>query len=252
MAVAVGFAGTIAVLGPDATVSGGGSSDPSGAIVRAAGIADTDEPLVEVIAAAQRSIVTITAQLTSQGGFGRMPGAASATGSGIIVTSDGYVLTNAHVVGGADVITVTLLDGSEYGATIVEARDDQDLALLKVEGSGLPVATIGDSSALEVGQTAIAIGSPLSYAGTVTLGIVSAVDRTIDVVEGRFVTVHLAGLIQTDAAINEGNSGGALLDATGAVIGITTAVSSTAQGVGFAIPIAAAASLLEIAATNDA
>jgi serine protease Do len=248
--IAVVFGGTVVTPGPRiATTTSVGAA--SAGIVLATDVSDTEEPLVKVVATVQDSVVTITAEVTAtQRGFGPMGGIATATGSGIIVTSDGYILTNAHVVNDADAIRVTLLDGSEYGATIIRALREQDLALLKVEGSGLPVATIGDSSDLRVGQVAIAIGSPLSYVGTVTLGIVSAVDRTIDVVEGRFETVHLTGLIQTDAAINEGNSGGALLDASGAVIGITTAVSSTAQGVGFAIPIDAAGSLLEIAGAD--
>ncbi len=136
-------------------------------------------------------------------------------GSGIILTADGYTLTNRHVVEGSQSLTATLADGLEYPATVVTVSDTQDLALVKIDATGLSPATIGDSGAIEVGQTAIAIGSPLgTYTETVTKGIVSALDRTITVQDeqtGRPVT--LKGLIQTDAAINQGNSGGPLLNA---------------------------------------
>ena len=143
-------------------------------------------------------------------------------------------------------LTVKLSDGSEYPATIVDQSADSDLALLKIDGTGLTAATIGDSSTIEVGETAVAIGSPLgTYTETVIRGIVSALGRTVTVAdETTSRPVTLTGLIQTDAAINPGNSGGPLLDASGAVIGINTAVSTNAEGLGFAIPIAEAAALI--------
>jgi S1-C subfamily serine protease len=168
-------------------------------------------------------------------------------GSGIILTADGYILTNDHVVADSTSLSVMLEDGTPYPATIVRTlTDGTDLALIKIDATGLSAATIGDSSTIQVGETAIAIGSPLgTYTETVTKGIVSALDRTITVTdESTHQPSTLTGLIQTDAAINPGNSGGPLLDATGSVIGLDTAVSADAQGLGFAIPISAAASLI--------
>ncbi len=129
---------------------------------------------------------------------------------------------------------------------MVKISGEQDLALIKIDASGLTAATIGDTSKLQVGQTAIAIGSPLgTFTESVTRGIISATGRTITVQdESSGQPETLTGLLQTDAAINPGNSGGPLLDASGAVIGINTAVSTSAEGLGFAIPISAASSLI--------
>jgi serine protease Do len=157
------------------------------------------------------------------------------------------------VIADSSSLTVQLEDGTEYPAKVVESSTAKDLALIKIEATGLTAARIGDSKDLEVGQTAIAIGSPLgTFTETVTKGIVSATGRTITVSDeqtGRPST--LTGLIQTDAAINPGNSGGPLLDASGAVIGINTAVSTDAQGLGFAIPIDAAASFITRATSSS-
>jgi serine protease Do len=164
----------------------------------------------------------------------------------VILTQDGYILTNRHVVEGSSSLSVELETGEVLPATLVEMATDRDLALVKVDATGLTAARIGDSASIQVGQTAIAIGSPLgTYTETVTKGIVSALDRTITVQDETTGQPHtLTGLIQTDAAINPGNSGGPLLDASGAVIGIDTAVSTNAEGLGFAIPIDVAASLI--------
>jgi serine protease Do len=205
-----------------------------------------------VVAAARDSVVTITSQISGQqirGPFG--DGTATGVGSGIILTADGFVLTNRHVIEGATSVKITLADGSEYPATVVKESDTQDLALIKVEATGLKPAKLGDSSKVVVGQTAIAIGSPLgTYTETVTKGIVSALDRQITVRDdqtGRPVT--LSGLIQTDAAINPGNSGGPLLNAAGEVVGVNTATAASAEGLGFAIPIDKAADLINQAKT---
>jgi len=202
--------------------------------------------LTSMVAKATPTVVTITADGLSTRGFSGNSFPTTGIGSGIILTSDGYILTNRHVVEGSQTLTVKLSDGTEYPATIVTQSKDKDLALIKVQATGLPAATIGDSAKIQVGETAVAIGSPLgTYTETVTRGIVSALGRTITVSDeatGRPET--LTGLIQTDAAINPGNSGGPLLDASGAVIGINTAVSTSAEGLGFAIPIADAASLI--------
>jgi S1-C subfamily serine protease len=202
------------------------------------------EDITAVVAAARESVVTLTSKIAgARGPFG---GTATGVGSGIVLTSDGYALTNRHVVEGSESLTATMADGTEYPATVVTVSDTQDLALVKIEATGLKPAVIGDSAEIKVGQTAIAIGSPLgTYTETVTKGIVSALDRTITVQDeqtGRPVT--LSGLIQTDAAINPGNSGGPLLDAVGQVVGVNTATASSAEGLGFAIPIAKAASLI--------
>ena len=208
--------------------------------------------LTEVIAQARASVVTITADGIDTGGFSPFGQPTSGVGSGVILTEDGYILTNRHVVEGSSSLTVELESGATYPATIVEISDANDLALVKVAETGLPAARIGDSASLQVGQTAIAIGSPLgTYTETVTRGIVSGLGRTVTVQDeatGRPVT--LENLIQTDAAINPGNSGGPLLDASGAVIGINTAVASSAQGLGFAIPIADAAALVSRATSG--
>jgi serine protease Do len=209
--------------------------------------ADTVD-LAQIVAAAKESVVTITANGISIQGFSPFGQPVEGIGSGIILTADGYVLTNRHVVEGSSSLTVELEDGRTFPATIVKESDATDLALIKVEATGLSAASIGSSAALEVGQTALAIGSPLgTYTETVTRGIVSGLGREVTV--GDQLTrrqTTLTNLIQTDAAINAGNSGGPLLDAGGNVIGINTAVSTNAQGIGFAIPIDAAADLIAL------
>ena len=159
---------------------------------------------------------------------------SSGVGSGVIFDSNGWIVTNKHVAEGASTLTVSLADGRTFDGKVYGIDTLTDLAIVKVEASGLPTAPIGDSSAAKVGQLAIAIGSPLgTYTNSVTAGIISAFGRTIQVQDGTVIR----NLIQTDAAINPGNSGGALLDSGGNVIGINTAVASTAEGIGFAIPI---------------
>lgn len=215
-----------------------------------AAILDRLDPdgLVDTIAGIHDSVVTITAEIESS--FGRRSGLFTSTGSGVIVRPNGTILTNAHVVDGARVIVVTLEDGTELAAEVLRADTDSDLAIIKVDARRLPAVTIGDSDGLQVGQTAIAIGNPLGrFAGTVTVGVISGLGRSIDVREG-FSELRLRGLIQTDAAINTGNSGGALFDGDGRLIGITTAVTADAQGLAFAIPIGDAARILDAAGVN--
>jgi serine protease Do len=213
------------------------ASDPA-ADGRTVNTGQSSEDITAVVAAARESVVTITADGVASNGFSPFQVPTSGVGSGVVLTSDGYILTNRHVV--------------ELPATIVRISETTDLALIKVQASGLDAAAIGDSSTLDVGQTAIAIGSPLgTYTETVTRGIVSGLDREITVTDQatRRQTI-LSGLIQTDAAINPGNSGGPLLDIAGNVIGINTAVASSAEGLGFAIPIGAAADLIDLAAVS--
>jgi serine protease Do len=203
-----------------------------------------------VAADAAASVVTIVT--TATGANDPFTGNAGATGSGsgFVVSADGLILTNNHVISGATAIRVTFEDGRELAATVVAADAQHDLALVRVTATGLTPLALGNSSTLTVGEVAIAIGSPLgTFSDTITQGIVSGLERTIDVSEtGSRRTTHLAGLIQTDAAINPGNSGGPLLDAAGKVIGIVTASASNSQGVGFAIPIAVALPLIRGAA----
>ena len=156
-------------------------------------------------------------------------------GSGVIFDANGWILTNHHVVAdaGNGTLTVQLSDGRSFPAKVYGSDTLTDLAIVKIDATGLPVATLGDSSVLQVGQLAIAVGDPLGeYPGTVTTGVVSGIGRSIS-----DANINLDDLIQTDAAINPGNSGGPLVDETGAVIGIDTAIAGSAQGIGFAIPI---------------
>jgi S1-C subfamily serine protease len=206
------------------------------------------DDLTSVIAAARESVVTVTSKISA----GRLSG--TGVGSGVILTSNGYILTNRHVVEGAESLTVKLLDGTEYDAEVVKASDTTDLALVKVSATGLHAAKLGNSDQIQVGETALAIGSPLgTYTETVTRGIVSATGREITVRDDQTgQPTTLSNLIQTDAAVNEGDSGGPLLDASGTVIGINTAVAASAQGLGFAIPINEAQSLVSVAQASAA
>jgi S1-C subfamily serine protease len=159
------------------------------------------------------------------------------SGSGFILSADGKIVTNAHVVEGADRVKITLKSGRVLEAKIVGIDQFTDVAVLKVEAQNLPTVKLGDSDQLIPGEWAIAIGNPLGLDNTVTVGIISATGRTSSQVG---ISDKRVSFIQTDAAINPGNSGGPLLNAKGEVIGINTAILSDAQGLGFAIPIAAA------------
>ena len=169
-------------------------------------------------------------------------------GSGFIFDANGWILTNHHVVADGGTLTVQLADGRSFPATVYGTDTLTDLAIVKIDATGLPTATLGDSSALAIGQTVIAVGDPLGeYPGTVTTGVVSGVGRSLTDTD-----INLDDLIQTDAAINPGNSGGPLIDENGDVIGIDTAMASSAQGIGFAIPINLARPLAEQALAGKA
>ena len=163
-------------------------------------------------------------------------------GSGFVVSSDGLIVTNAHVVEGSDKVTVTLKDGQTYEGEVMGTDSLTDVAVIKIEADDLPAVTFADSDNLQPGEWAIAIGNPLGLDNTVTTGIVSATGRTSAQVG---VADKRVSFVQTDAAINPGNSGGPLLNAKGEVIGVNTAIIQNAQGLGFAIPINAARDIAE-------
>jgi Do/DeqQ family serine protease len=156
------------------------------------------------------------------------------TGSGFIISNDGRILTNAHVVDGANQVTVVLKDGRSFEGKVLGRDELTDVAVVKIEANNLPAVTIGNSDQLQPGQWAIAIGNPLGLDNTVTTGIISATGRSSNLIGAADKRVEF---IQTDAAINPGNSGGPLLNARGEVIGINTAILRNAQGLGFSIPI---------------
>ena len=162
-------------------------------------------------------------------GRGRQMGA----GSGVLFSPEGYLLTNHHVVGDASQVRVRLHDGQEVIGRVVGNDPWTDLALVRADGDTFPFAKLGDSQKLRVGQLVIAIGSPLGFESTVTAGVVSALGRTLRSVSGHLVD----NVIQTDAALNPGNSGGPLVDSRGRVVGINTAIIQPAQGICFSIPI---------------
>ncbi len=163
-------------------------------------------------------------------------GAGRGTGSGFIVAPDGYVLTNAHVVGGRREVQVTLHDGTELSGALVGTDASTDIAVVRVLASSLSSVTFGDSAGLRVGQLVIAIGNPLGFQSTVTTGVVSALGRTLRAPDGR----EIEDVVQTDAALNPGNSGGPLVDTHARLVGVNTAMMPMAQGICFAVPAATA------------
>ena len=240
----IGGGGTFLVLkgagaldGPAATAVPGGGTGVS--------IQSESSAIIDAVQKVGPSVVMIVTQET--GGEG--------VGSGFVYDVGGWILTNKHVLAGATSIDVRLKDGRDFKGSVYGNDTLTDLAILKIDGaSGLTPAPMGDSSTIQVGELAIAIGSPLGvdYPNSVTSGIVSALGRDItvasDVSSGG---TNLHGLIQTDAAINPGNSGGPLVDASGRVIGITTALADSAQGIGFAIPIDIAKPIMQQALAGE-
>ena len=203
--------------------------------------------IAEVADKVSKSVVSIVTSTKTTDFFGQSYDSAAA-GTGIIVTEDGYILTNKHVINGANKVTVVLDDGTTYENVKVVATDPlNDVAYLKIDDvSGLTAAKLGDSKTISVGQQVITIGNALGqYQNTVTSGIISGIGRSVTASDDTgYNTETLTDMIQTDAAINSGNSGGPLVNAAGEVIGINTATSTSAENMGFAIPISSAKGML--------
>ena len=184
--------------------------------------------VITVVEAVGPAVVGISVGRVANGNVPEQRGA----GSGTIIAPDGYILTNDHVVQGADVLSVTLQDGTSLEATLIGTDPATDLAVLRASGSGLPYATLGDSGALRAGQLVIAIGNPFGFQSTVSTGVASALGRALRSREGRLIE----NIIQHTAPLNPGNSGGPLVDSRGRVVGVNTAIIAIAQGIGFSIP----------------
>ena len=226
-----------------------GAGDSGDAAAEAQNTAETNGTLsgTEVAAKISPSVVSITTEQMEVGQFWFGPQVVSGAGSGVIISEDGYILTCAHVVSGADTITVILPDGTEYPGTVTGMYEEGDIAVVKIEATGLPAAVIGDSDQVQLGETVYAVGNPGgTLSGTITDGIISSVDRTINVSleeasnygwnTGRTVSLEV---LQTSAAVSPGNSGGGLFNSRGELIGIVNAKSSgsSQEGLGFAIPV---------------
>jgi S1-C subfamily serine protease len=214
---------------------------PAAAPGSAAAISAVDDH--EALDAYSRVVTSVAERLLNQvvqlrvmrGGSGRRR--AAGAGSGVVVTPDGYILTSAHVLAGGDAGTAAFSDGRELSFDIAGRDPLSDLAVVRVDGGRLDAATLGDADRLRVGQLVVAVGSPLGFTGSVTAGVVSALGRSLPTQAGSATRI-VENVIQTDAALNPGNSGGALADAQGHVVGINTAVAGI--GLGLAVPINAA------------
>ncbi len=212
-------------------------------VALSAGLGSDEVNNIDIYKAAKDSVAYITSTVYQQTFFLEMV-PTRALGSGFLISADGRILTNNHVVSGSSKIEVKFADQSRYTAKVLVRDPADDLALIQIEPrKKLPFLKLGDSDGLQVGQKVLAIGNPFGYDGTLTTGVVSSVGREI-----RSESARLEGLVQTDAAINEGNSGGPLLDSQGNVIGINTAILAPSGGnigIGFAMPINRAKAMLE-------
>ena len=200
---------------------------------------DIETAITQSVQRVGPAVVTVVGTIPGQNTIFGPTGDATVSGSGVFITDQGYILTNNHVVEGTKQVSIVLSDGTEQSATIVGTDPYSDIAVLKTDGKVPAVATLGNSDALDPGESVIAIGSPLgNFKNTVTVGVVSATGRSIDTGNG----YQIEDLIQTDAAINHGNSGGPLVNLAGEVIGINTLIvrntnsGDVAEGLGFAIP----------------
>lgn len=232
-----------------ATLAGGGAgwiagrstAPASSAVTTSATVASAGASVPDVIAAVQASVVTIDVTSSATTRSGRTV-QQSGAGTGFVIDADGLIATNAHVVEGATSVTVTLSDGSQAQGTVVGADASADLAVVRIDRTGLTPVTVGSSTALRVGDEVIAIGNALGLGGTptATMGIVSALGRSITTDSG----TSYQDLVQIDAPINPGDSGGPVVDAAGRVIGIASAGTTSAENIGFAIPIDTALPIL--------
>lgn len=216
-------------IGAGATLSVVDRSQPSAPVAASPALAGSGSSFAGVAEVAEKvipSVVQIDTAVRSR--FGTRQG----TASGVIYSSDGFILTNRHVVEGSRAVRVTLSGGQRLDGVVV-GTGQGDIAVLKVDRTGLPAAAFGSASKVRVGDVAVAVGSPYGLEGTVTAGVVSALNRDIGADRG----VRLSGLVQTDAPINPGNSGGALVNSAGEVIGINTAIVEGAGSLGFAISV---------------
>ena len=203
------------------------------------------QAVVSVVDKVSPSVVNIEAQrqIPAQNRYSQTSHRESqGNGSGVIFTSDGYILTNSHVVYDAQSLEVTLGDGRSYQGELIGDDPDTDLAVIRINAPNLVPATLGDSESLKVGQLAIAIGNPYGFQATVTTGVISALGRSFRSRNSRLID----DIIQTDAALNPGNSGGPLVSSHGEIIGINTAVIMSAQGICFAVPINAAKTVIPL------
>lgn len=237
LSAAAGFGGGVAAMYYGPGLMGGSSAsditiNPDDNINTAEAIATKVMPSVVGISTSQ--------EVTYQSFFGEQKGLQSGVGTGIIVDENGYILTNSHVVGdgSAETIVVQLTDGREVNGTVLWNDKSIDLAIVKIEADNLTAAELGDSDDVKIGAYAAAIGNPLGMAfeRSITQGVISGLNRSITVTDGDSQTA-MDGLIQTDASINSGNSGGPLLNSAGQVIGINSAKAQSGEGLGFAIPI---------------
>jgi S1-C subfamily serine protease len=184
--------------------------------------------IIEAVDKIKNAVVKIDIYKTQNGKL-----RAAGAGSGFVFSSDGFIFTNCHVVDGAEKIMVSLLNENEIEATLIGKDPDTDLAVLKIYTQGYSVAKLGDSADLQIGQFVVAIGNPYGYQHTVTTGVVSALGRTLQTQSGRMVD----NVIQSDAALNPGNSGGPMINTEGEVIGVNTAMIQGAQGLSFSVDI---------------
>ena len=246
LSAAAGFGGGLAALyyGQNLLPTTGGNSPIQ---ITGSDSLNTAEAIAEKVIPSVVGIST-TSRITYQSWFGTQQGISQGSGTGIIVDEQGYILTNSHVVGDgkAEEIIVQLYDGREVKGSVLWNDRSIDLAIVKIQATGLTAAELGDSEEVRIGSYAAAIGNPLGMAfdRSVTQGIISGLDRTITVSDGQTQTT-MEGLMQTDASINSGNSGGPLLNSRGQVIGINSAKAQTGEGLGFAIPINTAKPIID-------
>jgi serine protease Do len=242
-----GAAGMLAAQPATSPSSAAASTQPATTVST---VSTVNESSAIIAAYAKVAPAVVVIETSTASGFGQQ---VTGIGSGFIYNSNGWILTNRHVVEGASSLTVTLADGRRFNGTVAQIDSTNDLAVVKINATGLPTATLGSSASLQVGQLALVIGDPLGqFSNTLTTGIISGLNRQIDAGTGRSLGEQLTNLIQTDAAINPGNSGGPLVNSAGEVIGVNTAAASSAQGLGFAIPIDDARAFMEAAVTSNA